>query len=336
MKRRVFLGTMLVAAVAAPGQARAQAAPAGAAEAAAVRLLATRLREGYVIPPTGVRYAEAVERRLAAGGYAGLSGARLADALTADLQAVARDGHLRVRAVPPDAAEPGPERPRSGPPRAPALQDAGWIADGVGYLRYTNFLAEADAMAGTRAFLASHGRARALILDCRYNGGGGMAEMDLLLPQLFAAPTRLVAFEMADAVARARGVPFDEPSVRPAASAPGTVRREHWATPPAGGGALKDARVFYLVSGRTASAAEHLALALKRTGRATLIGAATAGANHFGDDQPLGAGLSVFLPVGRTIDPDTGADWEGTGIAPDVAVPPAAALEEALRRARQA
>jgi C-terminal processing protease CtpA/Prc len=40
----------------------------------------------------------------------------------------------------------------------------------------------------------------------------------------------------------------------------------------------------------------------------------------------------VFLPVGRTIDPDTGKDWEGAGIAPDVPVAPTLALEEALRR----
>ncbi|MEO5866599.1 MAG: hypothetical protein ABIS14_14830 [Sphingomonas sp.] len=27
-------------------------------------------------------------------------------------------------------------------------------------------------------------------------------------------------------------------------------------------------------------------------------------------------GLAVFLPVGRTVDPDTGRDWEGDGIRP--------------------
>ena len=63
-----------------------------------------------------------------------------------------------------------------------------------------------------------------------------------------------------------------------------------------------------------------------------LIGEHTAGANHFGGFEPLGQGFAVFLPVGRTIDPDTGKDWEGAGIEPDIIVPADQALDEALRR----
>ena len=77
------------------------------------------------------------------------------------------------------------------------------------------------------------------------------------------------------------------------------------------------------------------ALALKRTHRATLIGERTAGANHFGGIEPIGAGLAAFIPVGRTYDPDTGKDWEGTGIVPDVEVPADAALDRALALERE-
>jgi hypothetical protein len=48
-----------------------------------------------------------------------------------------------------------------------------------------------------------------------------------------------------------------------------------------------------------------------------LIGERTAGANHFGGIEPIGAGLAAFIPVGRTYDPDTGKDWESTGVAPE-------------------
>jgi C-terminal processing protease CtpA/Prc len=41
--------------------------------------------------------------------------------------------------------------------------------------------------------------------------------------------------------------------------------------------------------------------------------------------------LVAFIPVGRTFDPDTGKDWEGTGIEPDVKVPADQALDTALR-----
>jgi C-terminal processing protease CtpA/Prc len=61
-----------------------------------------------------------------------------------------------------------------------------------------------------------------------------------------------------------------------------------------------------------------------------LIGERTAGANHFGGIEPIGAGLAAFIPVGRTYDPDTGKDWEGTGIVPDIEVPVDQALDRAL------
>ena len=48
---------------------------------------------------------------------------------------------------------------------------------------------------------------------------------------------------------------------------------------------------------------------------------------------PFGKGYAAFIPVGRTFDPDTGQSWEGTGVAPDVAVPSDKALDEALRLA---
>ena len=47
----------------------------------------------------------------------------------------------------------------------------------------------------------------------------------------------------------------------------------------------------------------------------------------------MGEGYAAFIPAGRTFDPDTGKSWEGTGVAPDIAVPADAALDEALRRA---
>jgi C-terminal processing protease CtpA/Prc len=96
---------------------------------------------------------------------------------------------------------------------------------------------------------------------------------------------------------------------------------------------LRRAKVYLLVSNKTASAAEHFSLALKSTGRATLIGEATAGANHFGGGQDITDHFGVWMPVGRTYDIRTGKDWEGGGIAPDIAVDPRQALVVALEKA---
>ena len=111
------------------------------------------------------------------------------------------------------------------------------------------------------------------------------------------------------------------------------LRREHLAVPHPTEHQLSKAKVFYLTSPRTRSAGEHFALALKRTHRGTLIGETTAGANHFGRFEPIGPDLVAFIPIGRTFDPDTGKDWEGVGVLPDIAVPADQALDKALELA---
>ena len=112
----------------------------------------------------------------------------------------------------------------------------------------------------------------------------------------------------------------------------GYVRTTHYAIPN-DVTTLRDAKVYLLVSNATGSAGEHFSLAFKSTGRATLIGEATAGANHFGGPAQLGDHFSAFIPVGRTYDIKTGKDWEGTGVAPDVEVDPKQALVVALEKA---
>jgi C-terminal processing protease CtpA/Prc len=77
-------------------------------------------------------------------------------------------------------------------------------------------------------------------------------------------------------------------------------------------------------------------MAFKHTRRALVIGETTAGYGHYGAFQPIGERFVAFIPVGRTYDPDTNADWEGVGVTPDVAVPADHALDEALRRAKAA
>lgn len=209
-----------------------------------------------------------------------------------------------------------------------------WLADGVAYIRFNEFPDEPDTVAAVDRFMAAHATATSLIIDARDHHGGGMAEMNTLLSYLYAAQTPLVDMEVSAQIAGQRSpLPAAGAQLREVPAPPGLVRREHVVVPHPTEHRLFTARVFYLTSTRTFSAAEHLAFALKRTGRATLIGERTGGGNHFGDYEPVGAGLLVFLPVGRTIDPVTGADWEGVGVAPDIAVPADQALEAALRLA---
>jgi len=347
---RTFILPLLVACASTP--LFAQATPSPTAEAAkpkdpfvkataeeSVEVLATKLDDNFVFPEKGKAYAAMLRANLAAGKYASFADAQaFADAVTADLQAVHKDGHLRVHVVPPDAREgPGDEaeQERLGPPPGSGVAKSGWIADGVAYIRFDLFPGNEDTLRDLRAFLDSHKDAKSLIIDARAHRGGGLAEMDLLFPQLFARPTVLVDMDTREAVDAAGGNPIQDAQIRKIAGPAGVVRREHFVVPAAKPNGLRDAKVYLLTSKRTASAAEHLSLALKRTRRATLIGETTRGAGHYGSMEVLDKGFmyAAFIPVGRTFDPDTGEGWEGVGVKPDIEVPADKALDEALKLA---
>jgi hypothetical protein len=328
--------TPLGAQAAAPAPASPQAAPAPFVKAeaeAVVRELATQLEDNFVFPDVAKKYAEMLRANLAAGKYASFADAKaFADKVTEDLQAVHKDGHLRLHVVPAEARS-GPQGARRGPPPTlNAISKSGWLADGVAYIRFEGFPGTEATLAALKAFIDKHASAKTLIIDARTHRGGGLSEMDVLFPQLFDKPTVLVGMDTRVAVDQRRGPP-EEPSVRKVAGPDGVVRREHFVIPAAQPAGLAKAKVYLLTSNRTGSAGEHLSLALKRTHRATLIGETTRGMGHYGGMVPLGHGYAAFIPVGRTFDPDTNQGWEGTGVKPDVEVPADKALDEALRRA---
>src|SRR5215831_10066288 len=98
-----------------------------AGRAAAVKGAADALRQRYVYPDVGERAAQALEASLAAGKYDQIvEPAAFADRLTADLQAIAHDKHMRVAARgvpfgPPGAPVGPPPRGEGGVARADRL-----------------------------------------------------------------------------------------------------------------------------------------------------------------------------------------------------------------------
>ena len=328
--------TPLGAQAAAPAPASPQAAPAPFVKAeaeAVVKELATQLEDNFVFPEVAKKYGATLRANLAAGKYADFADARaFADAVTNDLQSVHKDRHLRLLA--PRPGEQGRQIRRGLPPGLKAISKSGWLAEGVAYIRFELFPGDEQTLAELRKFIDDHKDAKTLIIDARTHRGGGLDEMDVLFPQLFAKPAMLVGMDTRIAVEQRRGSPVEgQASLKKVTGPEGVVRREHWVTPAAQPTALSKADVYLLTSKRTGSAGEHLSLSLKRTKRATLIGESTAGAGHYGGVIPLGHGYAAFIPVGRTFDPDTNQGWEGTGVKPDVEVPADKALDEALKRA---
>ena len=366
-RRLLLAGLVALVATASPVFAADSANP----YAQAIETLADKLATRFVDPATGQRYAEMLRSKLAAGKYEGIGEAGdMARRLTQDLQAVAADGHLRVDLAPEagglhgpmppgprrvessapagssraDTSRPRMARPSHAPRQAsalapidqPSVAETKWIAQGVAYIRFNQFAGEPASVTAIQAFVKDHATAKAIIIDTRtLSRGGGLAEMDALFPHLFDRETVLVEMAVAKNNGPSGGpIPFRGRTLREVSSPANMLVRQHVAVPDAVEPRLAKAKVFYLTSKRTRSAGEHFALALQRTHRGVLIGERTAGANHFGGIEPIGAGLAAFVPVGRTYDPDTGKDWEGTGIVPDVEVPVDQALDKALALAQ--
>ena len=328
MKLRMVVAAGLMVAMAASGMdgAKAQTEAASFDLATAKRAaadLADTIERNFVSPETARAYAARLRTRLAAGAYDRAPDAKsFAAAVTADLQAVAPDGHLAMRA-------PG-ERPRTraGGAAIPPMERAGWIAPGVAFVRFNVFEGAPETLAAITAFLDRYQGARTLIVDLRAHRGGGQDEMNLLFPRLFATPRTVMVMDTRAGLAE--DGPLSAAMVRVAA--PGDiVREEHRVTPLSPASPWAKTQVIVLTSARTASAAEHFSTVMKETGRATLIGETTAGAGNYGRGFDLPGGFTAFIPFGHSYYPGT-KGWEGTGVTPTVAVPAGEALATALAR----
>jgi Peptidase family S41 len=299
------------------------------------RAVATKLADdlvaSFVFRENAEDYAAMLRRNAAAGRYDTGTRGDVAKMMTEDLLAVHKDGHLRVFVASAAKEKSGAN---SGPPKGlpPLIQAAKTIAPGVGYIRFSAFFGTPEEMAGVRQWLAENRDAKTLIFDLRNHHGGGLDEQNVIFSYLYAQKTPLVKMALAKDLYDSDRSPLEAGPTLAFAAEGDKMVGLHSAVP---GEAtpLRQARVLVLVSNRSASAAEHFALALKSTGRATLIGENTAGANHFGGGRPINENFGVWMPVGRTYDIKTGKDWEGAGIAPDIAVDPKQALVLALEKA---
>src|SRR5262249_50927356 len=111
----------------------------------------------------------------------------------------------------------------------------------------------------------------------------------------------------------------------------GDRTQQFWTLPWVPGPRYTNKPVYVLTSARTFSGAEEFAYNLKALKRATLIGETTGGGANPGDEFLLAPHYAAFIPTGRAVNPVTGTNWEGTGVAPDIAVPAAEAMKVAQR-----
>jgi C-terminal processing protease CtpA/Prc len=107
--------------------------------------------------------------------------------------------------------------------------------------------------------------------------------------------------------------------------------RQWWTTGRLGDLALPPATpVTVLVSERTFSSGEALAYHLQSRARGPLVGQRTPGAADHVTPVRVDRWVRAVLPEAYVRDTVTGANWEGTGVAPDVPCEPDAALDVAI------
>ena len=313
--RRSIVTALCLAAVLGVAQARAAVAPLTEdAKGEVVAKAAAALADGYVYPDLGRKAGAAIQKSLHDGAYAAISDkSAFANRLTDDLQAITHDKHMRVM-------DPEGSRPPGMPPGPPPRSRGGFIRvdrlkGNIGYIALSGFPPPGLFKDAADAALQAVAGTDALIIDMRRNGGGSPEAVSYLCSFFFdpARPTHLN-----DLIWRDRGTE--------------TFHTDSFSTVPTPAHYLGKP-VILITSHFTFSGGEEFTNDLKTQKRALVVGETTGGGANPGGVQPVGAGLLLFVPGGRAVNPITKTSWEGVGVAPDVPTSPEAAFATAYRAA---
>ncbi len=289
-----------------------------------IEALACCVETDYFDPALGAKVASSLREGLAAGRYGLARDVKtLADLLTSEMYALAKDKHLSIRVL----DVPKSQQPMAAPTAAQSREERGKhenyglqrveiLPGNVGYLRLTAFYRPVEVrevLAEAMAFL-SH--TDALIVDLREHGGGSTPTLGLFVSYFLGSP----------------GEPLFELIPRPPAipsrflSESGKLANRDLTRP-----------TFLLTSPRTFSGGEGVAFLLQERHRAEVIGETTGGgANQVPPSRILNSCFEVIIPNGCFRSSLTGKNWEGVGVIPDIPVPASKALPVAHSRAIQA
>ncbi len=166
----------------------------------------------------------------------------------------------------------------------PGVPYVGWVADGIGYIRHSDFTEGCyEEMRAAVERLRKEGELKGLVLDYRSNGGGIMQEAIKILGMFVPKGTEVLS---------TKGRSEDSKQVFRTSSEP----------------VLPNLPLVVLVNGSSASAAEIVAGALQDLDRAVLIGQRSFGKGLVQSTRPLGYNTMLklttakyYIPSGRCI-----------------------------------
>jgi hypothetical protein len=268
-----------------------------------MRILSTQ----YVSTDTARLINDRLRQRLQSGAYDSLTDSAFSIGVTADMRSVNHDLHLSFRRAAPQAAG-------GGPPARPFIGRVDVLDGNVGYVELLGIGAPtSENISALRAALDKVAKVKALIVDLRGNPGGAATMNDTLWSYFVAdsQPTAIVFTRSTNT----------------------TIER--FVRPRHDGVSFATIPIFCLTNGRTGSAAEGFAFFLQQTGRATVVGTASAGAGHQVAGFPVGDSYTIGVSIGRVRNARTGKEWERTGVIPNVRVDPDSALTRAHELAKR-
>ncbi|MDZ7870513.1 MAG: S41 family peptidase [Rheinheimera sp.] len=280
---------------------------------AAITQLATVLAEHYVLPERAAQLADELRKAEVAGTFNHLqTKPRFVDAVGDWLRAVGKDGHLGLELT-QTYGEVTYIRHETEEKRRNnfAFEKLEILPGNIGYLKLNKFVqadAAFDVAAQALQFLS---RSDALIIDLRESAGGSPELVRYLVSHFVPADTLLWQLE-----SRSKDQPDD---VRAQ-----VVLHKQLQMP-----------LYVLQSANQASAAEFFSYALQQQGRATLIGETSAGLAHYTGAMAVTDWLFVRIPLARPLFPKNADNFEQRGVSPDVKVPAAEALQQALALTQQ-
>jgi hypothetical protein len=243
---------------------------------------------------------------------AATEGGAFADLVTKQMRDASRDMHLVMEysrdRLPEHAPEPTPEslaRYRKAMERENCMfKKVEILPHNIGYLKLSFFPDASVCESTATSAMASLNHADAVIFDLRDNTGGFPNMVSLIASYLFDHPEYMYS-------------PREAPT------------EQSWTRSPVPGNRLADKPAYVLTSESTWSGAEQFSYDLKMLRRATLVGETTRGGAHAGVFHRIDDHFGIGIPEVKPTNPFGKADWEGTGVEPDVKVKAADALETA-------
>ncbi len=280
-----------------------------------VSRLEAALQQNYVFPDRIPAISAELDRRVQSGP---VEAAPFAASLAQGLVKASDDLHFSV-AFDPDAVAARRAAKASGEETTKAQRDSERAAnfgfrdarrlDGdLAYIRFDFFADPQYAQETAVGAMRFTEGAKGIIIDLRYNNGGVLEMAQLLMSYLYAAGKEQKFFDYF----------YNKDGVR--------VERSQWSLAAVPGQRMGNVPVVVLTGSTSFSAAEWMAFSLQKLGRATLIGERTAGGAHPVDSVPVDDRFMLQVPIGQIRDPVDGKDFEGVGVAPDIAVPASDAL----------